>query len=47
MSEWTGDPAGRGWEPGLRREVVLTLTVYECSYTLPSLFFAVANDDVN
>lgn len=47
MSEWTGNPAGRGWEPRLRREAVLTLTVYECSYTLPSLFVAVAAADVS
>lgn len=40
-------PAGRGWELGQRSGAALTLTVYECSYTLPALFVAVAADDVS
>lgn len=49
MFEWTGDPAllAEEWESGLRRGAVLTLRVYECSYTLPALFVAVAADDVS
>lgn len=57
LKDWPGQGAGclgeqgtqlaEGEEPGLRREAVLTLTVCECSYTLPSLFFAVVDDDIS